>query len=86
MKALIDRLERAAAAYERLGKVSKDTEKTRGFRMVAMAELTAARVALLNSAIITDAKVEAAAREAYGKHYARYMKMMRRALEAAAKV
>jgi hypothetical protein len=36
--------------------------------------------------VITDEMVKAAAEEAYGAHYERYMKMMRRALEKAAAV
>jgi Lar family restriction alleviation protein len=45
--ALVDRLERAAAAYERLGKVTRDDEKSREIRKAAIAELAEARKALL---------------------------------------
>lgn len=45
--AAVDRLERAAMAYERLGKVTRDDEKSRQMRKDAMAELAAARTAIL---------------------------------------
>lgn len=44
---MVDRLERAAMAYERLGKTTRDDQKTRTLRRDAMAELAAARMALL---------------------------------------
>ena len=45
--AAIDRFERAAMAYERLGKMTRDDEKTRAIRQNTMAELAQARVALI---------------------------------------
>lgn len=44
---LLDRFERAAMAYERLGKMTRDDEKTRQIRKDAIAELASARSALL---------------------------------------
>lgn len=43
----MNRLETAAMAYERLGKLARDDEKTRQIRKDTMAELTAARRNLL---------------------------------------
>ena len=43
----IDRLERAAMAYERLGKLTRDGEKTRTLRKETIAELAAARKEML---------------------------------------
>lgn len=42
----LDRVERAAMAYERLGNLTRDDEKTRDIRKDAVAELAEARVAL----------------------------------------
>lgn len=47
MIAAVDRLERAAMAYERLGKLTRDDEKTRQIRKDTMAELAAARATLM---------------------------------------
>lgn len=46
-KVLIDRLERAAMAYERMGKLTRDDQRTREMRKEAMAELAEARRALI---------------------------------------
>lgn len=43
MAAAVDRLERAAMAYERLGKLTRDDEKTRQIRKDTIAELSGAR-------------------------------------------
>lgn len=45
----LDRFERAAMAYERLGKLTKDDEKTREIRKAAIAELADARRAVLEA-------------------------------------
>lgn len=47
VNAMIDRLERAAMAYERLGKIKKDDEKSRSIRKDAISELSYARVEIV---------------------------------------
>lgn len=44
---MLDRFERAAMAYERLGKMTRDDDKTRQLRKETIAELAAARAAIL---------------------------------------
>lgn len=48
MAEALDRLERAAMAYERLGKVTRDDDKSRELRKNTIAELADARRALLD--------------------------------------
>jgi hypothetical protein len=45
LKAMLDRLEQAAMAYERLGKITRDDAKTRALRKAAITELARARLA-----------------------------------------
>lgn len=56
----LDRFERAAMAYERLGKLTKDDEKTREIRKAAIAELADARRALLEERSAREAALAAA--------------------------
>lgn len=46
--AALDRFERAAMAYERLGRLTRDDAKTRAIRKDTIAELAAARSALMD--------------------------------------
>ena len=59
---LVDRLERAAMAYERLGKLSRDDEKTRQMRKDTIAALAETRTAVLGRvATLTAERDEALA-------------------------
>lgn len=46
---LVNRLERAAMAYERLGKLTRDDEKTRQMRLEIITEMAESRRALLDN-------------------------------------
>ena len=45
---LLDELELAAMAYERLGKLKRDDEKTRKMRIEAISNLSASRVKIID--------------------------------------
>lgn len=47
INALMDELELAAMAYERLGKLKRDDDKTRKMRIEAISNLSASRVRII---------------------------------------
>ena len=61
---LVDRLERAAMAYERLGKISRDDEKTRQMRKDTIAALAETRTAVLGRVAPLTAERDEARTEA----------------------